>query len=55
LKKYKYYYWFGFPALITGPPWSVAENGEIKGIGDVWESNEVSLIICYLMRYKLKI
>ncbi|CAG8517241.1 14406_t:CDS:10 [Funneliformis caledonium] len=41
LKKYKYHYWFGFPALLTEPPWNVAENGQIKSIGDSWESNEI--------------
>ncbi|CAI2168439.1 3130_t:CDS:10 [Funneliformis geosporum] len=42
LKKYKYHYWFGFPALLTEPPWSVSENGQIKSIGDSWEYNEIA-------------
>lgn len=25
LKKYKFYYWFGFPALHSDPPWTPAE------------------------------
>ncbi|EJD01962.1 ubiquitin-like conjugating enzyme [Fomitiporia mediterranea MF3/22] len=27
LKKYKYYYWFAFPALVAKPAWSITEPG----------------------------
>ncbi|RIA85270.1 hypothetical protein C1645_782203 [Glomus cerebriforme] len=41
LKKYKYHYWFGFPALVTETSWNVAKNGEIKVISDLWESKDI--------------
>ncbi|KAH8112971.1 ubiquitin-like conjugating enzyme [Phellopilus nigrolimitatus] len=34
LKKYKYYYWFAFPALVTKPAWTIGEPGW-QGAGDV--------------------
>ncbi|KAF9457980.1 hypothetical protein BDZ94DRAFT_1313718 [Collybia nuda] len=27
LKKYKYYYWFAFPAFVSKPAWEIAEDG----------------------------
>lgn len=27
LKKYKYYYWFAFPAFTANPPWNISEPG----------------------------
>lgn len=27
LKKYKYYYWFAFPAFVSKPAWEIAEEG----------------------------
>lgn len=27
LKKYRFYYWFGFPALVSKPGWEIEENG----------------------------
>lgn len=27
LKKYKFYYWFAFPAFIAKPAWDIPENG----------------------------
>lgn len=27
LKKYKFYYWFAFPAFIAKPAWEISENG----------------------------
>jgi ubiquitin-like modifier-activating enzyme ATG7 len=29
LKKYKFYYWFAFPAMIPTTPWSVLSNQPI--------------------------
>jgi len=26
LKKYKYYYWFAFPALVAQPLWEIADD-----------------------------
>lgn len=35
LKKYKFHYWFGFPAIHSDPPWSLADvtHGSIYGQG----------------------
>lgn len=27
LKKYKYYYWFAFPAFVSKPAWEIADDG----------------------------
>lgn len=27
LKKYKFYYWFAFPAFVAKPSWEISENG----------------------------
>jgi ubiquitin-like modifier-activating enzyme ATG7 len=27
LKKYKYYYWFAFPAFVSKPPWEIGDAG----------------------------
>lgn len=27
LKKYKFYYWFAFPAFIAKPAWDITDNG----------------------------
>ena len=27
LKKYKYYYWFAFPAFVTKPSWEIGGDG----------------------------
>ncbi|EST08739.1 UBA/THIF-type NAD/FAD binding fold [Kalmanozyma brasiliensis GHG001] len=28
LKKFKFYYWFAYPALVTNPPWEIIEDGK---------------------------
>ncbi|CAG8462812.1 27311_t:CDS:10 [Dentiscutata erythropus] len=43
LKKYKYHYWFGFPALLTEPPWVIVNN-DVKGIDEVWDSTEIKAL-----------
>ncbi|CAG8736275.1 18804_t:CDS:2, partial [Acaulospora morrowiae] len=40
LKKYKYHFWFGFPALLTEPPWIIEDN-EVKSVGSVWDEKDV--------------
>lgn len=35
LKKFKFYYWFAYPALTTNPPWEVIDNAE--GVDKVWK------------------
>ena len=27
LKKYKYYYWFAFPAFVSKPAWEIGDEG----------------------------
>lgn len=29
LKKYKFYYWFAFPAFVAKPAWEIDDNGWI--------------------------
>ncbi|CAG8638656.1 4963_t:CDS:10, partial [Acaulospora colombiana] len=41
LKKYKYHFWFGFPALLTEPPWMVGGDGQVKGVDSVWNEKEI--------------
>lgn len=35
LKKYRYYYWFAFPAFVAKPAWSIGDAG--------WQSAEAAL------------
>ena len=41
LKKYKYYYWFAFPAFAAKPAWEIAEPGW-QGVSNQLESVTVS-------------
>jgi ubiquitin-like modifier-activating enzyme ATG7 len=27
LKKYKFFYWFAFPAFVSKPPWEISDPG----------------------------
>ncbi|RUP47568.1 hypothetical protein BC936DRAFT_145578 [Jimgerdemannia flammicorona] len=48
LKKYKFHYWFGFPALLMDPSWVVGDSGVIKGIEEAWSPEQIeSLRINY--------
>ena len=40
LKKYKYYYWFAFPAFVAKPAWTVKE--EFKSAEEVIGEEAVS-------------
>jgi len=33
LKKYKFYYWFAFPAFIAKPAWEIEEKGWVSAEG----------------------
>ncbi|CAJ0765084.1 6650_t:CDS:2, partial [Entrophospora sp. SA101] len=36
----QYHYWFGFPALLTEPPWVISNNGKVDSIDQVWEFDQ---------------
>ncbi|KAG9294887.1 hypothetical protein G9A89_003227 [Geosiphon pyriformis] len=40
LKKYKYHYWFAFPALMSDPPWLIADQGAGRIITEVWNNDQ---------------
>ncbi|KAG0244754.1 Autophagy protein 7 [Actinomortierella wolfii] len=41
LKKFKFYYWFAFPALLADPVWNIAEEHNLKQIDAVWSAEEI--------------
>ncbi|KAJ2922042.1 hypothetical protein H1R20_g15051, partial [Candolleomyces eurysporus] len=43
LKKYKYYYWFAFPAFVSKPAWEIGDEGW-KDAGDVLSRDDLSSI-----------
>ena len=34
LKKYKYYYWFAFPAFVSKPAWEISDEGWLSAEGE---------------------
>lgn len=45
LKKYKYYYWFSFPAFVSKPAWEIGEGSESwKSVVDVLSRDELASI-----------
>lgn len=40
LKKYKYYYWFCFPAFVPQPAWEVSSLG-LQGLAETLDQNQV--------------
>jgi hypothetical protein len=40
LKKYKYYYWFSFPAFVAQPPWQT-DKEEWRSATDVFKNEQV--------------
>ncbi|CCM07128.1 uncharacterized protein FIBRA_09464 [Fibroporia radiculosa] len=42
LKKYKYYYWFAFPAFVAKPAWEI--DGEWKPAGEEFDDDTLSTI-----------
>nr|CAG8504393.1 2187_t:CDS:10 [Entrophospora candida] len=53
LKKYKYHYWFGFPALLTEPPWVISNNGKVDSIDQVWEQQQYAGNVGFFLVKKL--
>ncbi|KAL1923101.1 uncharacterized protein VTP21DRAFT_9477 [Calcarisporiella thermophila] len=41
LKKYKFYYWFAFPALQVEPPWEWIEGARGGEIGALWNDMQI--------------
>ncbi|KAF8636201.1 hypothetical protein AX17_003689 [Amanita inopinata Kibby_2008] len=44
LKKYKYYYWFAFPAFVAKPAWEIDETDGWKSATDEFSNEELSSI-----------
>ncbi|KDR82941.1 hypothetical protein GALMADRAFT_238629 [Galerina marginata CBS 339.88] len=40
LKKYKYYYWFSFPAFVSKPAWEI-DDGGWKSAAEVYDDNQL--------------
>lgn len=43
LKKYKYFYWFAFPAFVARPAWEI--QGEWRNAGEEFNQQSVSWIM----------
>ncbi|TKY90299.1 hypothetical protein EX895_000297 [Sporisorium graminicola] len=41
LKKFKFYYWFAYPALVTVPPWELV--GDAQGSSEAWKPVSATL------------
>lgn len=50
LKKYKYYYWFAFPAFVSKPPWEITNAGW-RHASDELTHKQVSAIAIFLLEY----
>ncbi len=44
LKKYKYYYWFAFPAFVASPAWHITERGWVPAIEAGFNEAQMSSI-----------
>ncbi|SJL00121.1 related to APG7-component of the autophagic system [Armillaria ostoyae] len=44
LKKYKYYYWFAFPAFVASPAWHITERGWVPAIQAGFNEAQMSSI-----------
>jgi ubiquitin-like modifier-activating enzyme ATG7 len=43
LKKYKYFYWFAFPAFVPADSWTVKEKGGLVSAESVFGADQVLL------------
>lgn len=43
LKKYKYYYWFAFPAFVSKPAWEITADGW-KGAAEAFSPDSVRFL-----------
>ncbi len=54
LKKYKFYYWFAYPALVTNPSWEITEATEgtdaWKPIATVLESSQCNALATWIQQ-----
>ncbi|CAG8483984.1 236_t:CDS:10 [Paraglomus occultum] len=41
LKKYKFHFWFAFPALLADPPCALADQGGPRSVTEVWDADEL--------------
>ena len=48
LKKYRYYYWFAFPAFMSKPAWEIAADGW-KDAKDELSAEAVSQLMTFLV------
>ncbi|CAJ0759519.1 22619_t:CDS:2, partial [Entrophospora sp. SA101] len=49
----QYHYWFGFPALLTEPPWVISNNGKVDSIDQVWEQQQYAGNVGFFLVKKL--
>jgi ubiquitin-like modifier-activating enzyme ATG7 len=49
LKKYKYYYWFAFPAFVAKPSWEIDEPGWKLASDELTHDNASSSTRAFLL------
>ncbi|KAF9021697.1 E1-like protein-activating [Hymenopellis radicata] len=55
LKKYKYYYWFAFPAFVASPAWHIAEAGWTPATDDAFTNEQMTSIYEQLTKHDTKL
>jgi ubiquitin-like modifier-activating enzyme ATG7 len=48
LKKYKYYYWFAFPAFVSKPAWEITNPGWLPAVQELGHAKVRPLLFCFL-------